>query len=457
MAVRNGKVKKAPVLVRVVKFEIKPSEAQMSTLQKTSDNLRDIWNTALKSRQVFFHKNLKPLYKELRKASKDGNKDLVKKLKSDITEVYTKAPVYHVTGAPERSQASWLTKMRKEKSDYEAVPCMWQQETLKALEGSFKSFAQLRNKGDLTARPPLMKSEHAFCELQGLAGWKLIADGAGISPQKPVSSIQQKTLAESRLVSIRLAPGKGLPGGADITFPIPPYQQHILSQAVKLNKFTLYRDKKKRFWISIAYSMPIPDQVELIPERVVFLTLGASYIGVVSPLGEETINLWRSDKHWMPKIEAEKLRLKPKKVSNLSNFAFDDCQKGSRKWKQCTRNINTMYEKMRLQQLQHHREIIATKLKRHGVHFIVAEHSPIRGKKGRLANKKYSTRTGTLGLNWSVQNTGSLAQLRQLLEQKVAEWGGSVQSLRLENYPSGDARAKKIPAAKALRKQYLTA
>ena len=102
--------------------------------------------------------------------------------------------------------------------------------------------------------------------------------------------------------------------------------------------------------------------------------------------------------------------------------------------------------------------MIARKLKRDGVHFVIVAHSPIRGKEGALADKNNPERGGTLGANWSAQNTGSLAQLRQLLEQKVTEWGGSVEVRVLETYPKhADPRERKGRAAEALREQEVAA
>jgi transposase len=440
MAVRNGKTEKAPVLVRVQKFQIKPTLEQLATLQRVSDNLFQVWNDCLEQRQLYFNERIKPLYEELKSADIEA----VTEIKSRIKRVYAEAPVYHATGAPHRSQASWLTKMRQSSSDFAAVPCGWQQECLKILEGSFASFAQLRNKGDTTARPPRLKVANSFCEIQGCVGFQFSTKTLAINPQKPLGEVHQLAMRNTEEMHVVLSPGKPLPGGTELRFSVPEYQRLILSQAVKLNKFTLYRDKKKRFWISIAYSIPQPKQAELVPEEVVFVALGASYIGVVSSHGEETIDLWRSDHFWMPKINALRERLKP--VTG-----------GSKAWRRRKKAMDRMYEIMRLQQLQNQREVIARKLHQHGAHFIVLEHSPIRGKEGKLADKSRAERSGEGGLNWSAQNTGSLARLKQLLEQKTAEWGGSVSALRLEDYPIGTARERKVPAAKAARKQYLKA
>lgn len=432
MAIRKAKANRPATLTRVAKFEVRPTPEQLATMQKVSDNLWLLWNTALESRQQYFTEHLEPLYQKLKKA--DSNERT--SLKDAIKENHHGAPNYY-------SQAAELTKTRARREDYAAVPCPWQQETLKLLDSGFKSFMQLRNRGDVRARPPKEKSPNQFCEIQGVQGFQVVADNLKIAAQKWLTPEQRDCLQKSAAAcSIILSPRKILPGGAALSFPIPIYQQLLLAQAVKLNKFIIVRDGKGRFWCSIAYAIEKPESVPLVPEKVVFLTLGASFIGVVSPSGEETIDLWRPDQFWMPKI-MEKRALR------------DRCAKGSRRWRKLTEQINRDYERLRNQQLDNQRKVIVGKLRCHGVHFVVAEHSPIRAKRGKLADKKRLERGGVLGLNWSAQNTGSLARLRQLLEQKVAEWGGSVSDLKLAKYPSGMPREKKVLGARALREQFL--
>lgn len=492
MAIRKAKTDRPATLTRVAKFEIKPTHEQLVTLQRVSDNLWLVWNAALEQRIQYFEEYLQPLYNALKdeisqeelfryltrvKAvamecraegvatyllfRKGRSNDKLKKLayrqvaiyrklragfscpsmKSSVkllmSGLYSRAPDYF-------TQAAELTEMRARREDYMGVPCPWQQETLKLLDGGFNSFMQLRLRGDLRARPPKEKSPHRFCEIQGVQGFQLVAGNVKVAAQKLLTPAQRDHLqTSSGGCSIVLSPGKTLPGGAMLSFPIPLYQQLLLSQAVKLNKFTIVQDGKGRFWCSIAYAIEKPETVPLVPEEVVFITLGASFIGVVSSLGEETIKLWRPDQYWMPRIK-EKKALR------------DRCAKGSGRWRKLNNAIERDYERLHCQQFDDQRKMIARVLRRHGVHFVIAEHSPIRAKKGRLADGERAERGGMLGLNWSAQNTGSLARLRQLLEQKAAEWGGSVSTLKLSAYPDGTPKEKKVPAARALRAQFFS-
>jgi hypothetical protein len=506
MAIRNGKVEKAPVLVRVVKFPISPTPEQMSTLQKVSDNLWQIWNDCLEWRQQYFNEHIKPPYERLKTATPEE----VPNIKSHIKAMYANAPVYHVAGVPDRSQASWLTNMRQSRSDFAAIPCGWQQECLKILEGDYLSFGRLRQKGDRTARPPRHKDANGFCEIQGCVSWQLQTSSLLVNPQKELGEVHQHAIANSNGLDIVLSPGKSLPGGVELRFAVPEYQRLVLSRAVKLNKFTLYREKKnnkKRFWISIAYAVPEPVSVSKTDKNTVFVAFGASHLAVISEKDEKTIDLWRPDRHWLPlinqaksrglvpvlqskeardrsvasgyvssqvRLEAEAMEAEiifslPERARKHNPFLYADIppeqrplwlepkQKGSKGWESLFLAVDRMYELMRFQQLQNQREVVARELRLHGVHFVLIEHSPIRAKDGALADKSKDERRGPLGLNWQVQNTGSMARLRQLLEQKAVEWGGSVSTMKLEHYPSGDVREKKLEAARLAKWQYLNA
>jgi transposase len=431
MANNEAKVEKSPVLNLAVKFEIKPTPEQLVTMQLVSNNLRQVWNLGLAERQEYFAGHIKPLLDERKKVPVDSS------LKAKLTAASKAAPDHF-------KQCKSLTGWRHGDAAFAAVPCSWQQENLKILAGAYASFLQLRANGDVDARPPSIKADNAFCAIEGLSSWQLATDTISIKPQAPLDGVHHQAIGSAETVSIVFSPGKPLPGGVELRFELPEYQRLLLARAVKLCKFTLYRDKKKRYWVSIAYALDQPEQKELVPEDVVLVALGASHLSFLSPAGEEVIDLWRPDKHWMPKIEVLRERIKA-------------AQKGSIAHRKRTAAMNRMYEIMRAQQLQNQRETVVRALRKHGVHFILIEHSPIRSKAGKLADRSNSERQGTLGSNWSVQNTGSLARLKQLLQQKAAEWGGTVSNIKLESYPAGDAREKKLAAARVARVQYLQA
>ncbi len=493
---------KPAVLVRAVKFPVLPNTEQEQLLRQISDNLMEIWNNALQERMTYFHEVLKPLF-EARRSS--GN---TPELSESLKMAYAQAPVNVDSKNTARSQRTRLTTLRRERSTYARIPCAWQQETLVILEGAYDSFNALRKNGDVTAHPPRQKDAHGFCEIQGLLSWQLQTGKLDIAPQKKLDDVHQHAIASAEALSIVLSPGKSLWDGVELRFAAPEYQKLKLARAVKLNKFVLSRDQKGRYQMSIMYAIPAPDSIAHEPKDVAFVALGASHLSVVSKHGETVIDLWRPDKHWKPLIEEAKRRgvlsqlqsddtlkrsldggfttaetiLRAKETASLvietvvygtlrvvrySQVPYEDIpkderklflrpkQKGSREYAELWVEIARMYEIMRAQQLQNQREVIAHKLRSHGQHFVLIDHSPIRGKKGALADAQKAERKGDLGLNWGVQNTGSLARLRQLLESKAEEWGGTVATLHLEKYPKGDARERKLMAARLAREQFL--
>lgn len=397
------------VLYRVVKFEIHPESEQLALLQKVSDNLMIVWNDALLERQRLFERHHQPLYEAMKTA---GESELVG-LRTALKAAYRD---HRITLF---DQINALTARRCGGSAYAQVPRNWQEETLDTLNGAYSSFLALRRNQDKDARPPRLRGAWDFHEIPGRFGFKIL-DGSFV-----------------------LSPG----GGATFTFPIPEHQQGKLADALRVKKFTLFRDERDirkpgRFWVSIAYEIHRMAETPFDPHRAVYVSLGASSFGIVSPKGEEVLSLWRPDKHWKPKLDALEERVK-------------QCAKGSRVWKRRTAARITMMRKMAAQQRQDQREAVARDLLRHGVHFVVSDVS-IRSKKGKLADAEKPERSGPLGLNWAAQNTGSMAYLISWLEEKAKEHGGSVRKHKLTGVlPAGQGEEVKIPMARALRESYL--
>jgi len=417
---------KDDVLYRVVKFEVKPTEEQVDVLKRVSDNLWKVYNDALAERAHNFQTHLVPLYEQLKAADEEG----AKALRTQIKSAYAENP-----GPTLFDQINALTPKRNADAAFAKVPRNWQEETLDTLDGAFKSFVALRKNGDPRARTPKPRSEREFCEIPGRYGFSVSKDG--------------KTFSLSC---------KKLAGDVSFDFPIPEdYQLGMLARAVKVKKFTLFRDERDmrkpgRFWVSLAYEIPKPAQKPFVPEEAVYVSLGASFIGVVSPKGEEVIPLWRADKHWKPKTDSVEARLKRKSEGTNVHALTPD----SRKWNKLHGARRNMFRIMGAQQKQNRREVVLLDLiLYHGVHFVVSD-LVVRSKRGKLADGKNPERGGSLGLNWQAQNTGSLAYLVQWLEEKVKEHGGSVRKHKLTgNLPSGKGEGNKIPMARALRESFL--
>lgn len=404
----KGKKNEA-VLYRVVKFEIHPNAEQLALLRQVSDNLMLVWNEALEERQRLFTQHHFPLYEAMKTA---GEHELVK-LRAALKAAYVE---HRVTLF---DQINALTPRRRKDEGFARVPRNWQEETLDTLNGAYSSFLALRKNKDMDARPPRLRGAWDFHEIPGRHGFKILPGFFVLSPG----------------------------GNKSFSFPIPEHQQKKLADALRVKKFTLFRDERDmrkpgRFWISVAYEIHKMKEIPFDPNSAVYVSLGASSFGVVSPKGEEVLSLWRPDKYWKPKIDAVEARMQR-------------CAKGSKTWHKRNAARLTMLRRMAFQQKQDQREAVARDLLRHGVHFVVSDVS-IRSKKGKLADASKQERSGSLGLNWAAQNTGSMAYLVLWLEEKAKERGGSVRRHRLTGVlPLGQGEEVKIPMARALRESYI--
>ncbi len=396
------------LLYRAVRFEVRMTDEEFQTVYAISKNLQEVWNSGLKQRQEVFFEFIAPLYEEMKTAEESEKPAIKARLKLAYRE-------HSVTLF---DQINALTPKREDPR-FAEVTRNFQEETLDALDGAYKSFLSLRRKGDFDAKAPRERQVGFFQKIPGRLGFKVIGSEIVIS----------------------------LGGGRKVTFVIPEYQLGKLAEG-KAKKFEFYRDepnlaKPGRFWISIVYEIPKPVQSSFEKARAAYLALGASSVGVVSPAGEEVLSLWRSDKHWQPKIASVEERMKHR-------------VKGSRGWQKLRQVRRRMQVISARQKLQDEREVASYLVKRHGYHFVVTKYV-VRSKEGKLADCEKPERGGLLGLNWAAQNTGSLSRLTLLLENKVREKGGSLRrhELVLQEAPPELGSLNKIWMAKKLREAFL--
>jgi hypothetical protein len=407
--------KKAGKLYQTVKFRISPNEAQIAILTRISENLQTLWNDALTQRKEMYENHIALLYRaELVLAPTE---DEVKKVREKIKQAFSR---YQVSLF---DQINRLTARRASDQNFASVPRNWQEETLGTLDGSFKSFANLRSKGDQEARPPGFRKEGSFSEISGRMGFK-IRNG-------------------EFFLQYNSEGGQSF----EFVFDIPEYQEQKLAEAVAIKKFTLYRDERDLtkpgdFWISIAYEIQAVETSEFSPESAVYIALGGSSLGILHPSGELMIDLWRPDKYWEPKIEKVTARAK-------------SCATGSRQWK-CRHKARRKMQRIKSrQQKQNHREVVARLLKL-GKHFVVTDY-PVRSKVGKLADADNPDRGGVLGLNWTAQNTGSFGELALWLKTKVEARGGTFQKHKLHLSEKVDVfgRENKLWVAGQLKASFL--
>lgn len=429
-----AKRKKTDVLYKTVKFEVFPNEEQEHILWTISCNLALVWNEGLAERRRIYDEFLHPLYEELKEVRDRDDAEACEEIEGRLRTAREKHRITHF------DQNNALTPRRDADEMFAAVPRNWQEETLSMLAGDFVSFFTLRRNGDLDARPPGPRKDGDFCQITGRMGFRYMYDPSSLEGSHVVLSC--KNLSKDPFV-----------------FPLPKHQAEELRPYVDgVKKFILSRDERDpknsgRFWLSLSYEFEKPEEKPFIPEDAVYVALGASYIGIVSPKGEEVVKFWRPDKHWQPRIERVKERMKalPKK--------------GSLKW-QKQNNAKRAMEKIKSrQQRQNHREVVAKllgdeaaeRVLGHGVHFVVSE-MIVRSKEGKIADSSKKNRGGVLGLNWSAQNTGSIAEFVAWLRIKAAERGGTVRTHRLSYFPKseGTGRDNKIALARALRESFLS-
>lgn len=388
----NGKA----MLYRAVKFELHLSGWQEKLLIRISNGLREVFNRALLERVEAYE-----AYKEEKKRG--------------IDKPSIRLPTLF-------DQINALTAKREEdarkKLASEKTPRNWQEETLDALDGAFRSFFALVKNGDKDARPPRVRSEQYFCEIPGRSGF---------------------SLKGGRLV---FAPN--LFGKETLVFPVPEYCCGLLAGRT-LKKFTIFRDEPRlkeqgRYFVSVVYEIERPEPKAFSSDTAVYIAVGATWLGIISPKGEEVIKLWRPDKHWKPRVDSLEEHMKR-------------YEKGSRRWRRCNAAKRKMLRLMAAQQKQNQREVVR-RLIPLGTHFVV-EDLVIRG---GLADGSKLSRGGALGLNWSVQNTGSIARLVSHLEEKAKESGGFVIKRKPASPAiSGRHGGNKIPMARRLKDDMLQA
>lgn len=399
-------------LVRTQEFEISPDGHALAILISLSEVLRQVWNTMLEMRAVAFNEFLAPLYQELKLAKEQGEDTA--RVKEMIADAFKRH------GITIFDQQKALTEIRASNEVWRNVPSAFEHNVLVVLEGAFRSFMSLRKKGDLDARVPGKRREGEFSTISGRAGFKVKDD------------------------KFILSCGKGKD---KLVFPIPEYQQKELAKALRIKEFRISRKprnlaKRGQFILSITYEINKPAELPFRHEKVAYVAVGASSIGVLSETGTETTKLWRPDKYWSPKISSVEARMAR-------------CPKGSSRWKRLNRARRRM-QIICARQQKHNQQTVAVRLARKHPHIVVNE-LVVRSKKGKLADSTKPERRGKLGLNWAVQNTGSIARLIAHMEDKTAERGGSVRKhkLILSKAPPSRGHRNKGYMADELRKSFL--
>ncbi len=406
---------KKEMLQRTVTWPLRTLSPEVEgLLLRISDGLRDYYNLALVTQQHNYC-----AYGAAQKAAPE--------VKPNGKKFLGEFDLYYALYQPTRKQDLLAGNFRAR------LPANWVLETLRASVAGYKSFFTLVKNGDPDARTPQPKDVNFFQVIPGCSAFSVRSGTVSLAP-----TIYDGTL----------------------TFTVPEkYQAKMLARSTRNAKFIISRrpaDLRKpgTLWLSVSYEMPMPETQPFLPEHAVYVSLGASSIGVVSPKGEEVIPLWRSDTHWKPKTDSIEASLARPATSTYPRPLI----KGSRKSRKLHKKRAHMFRIMGDQQKLDRREVVASELLSLGVHFVVTD-LVVRSKVGKLADSKKPERSGPLGLNWAAQNTGSIGYLTDWLAEKVREHGGTVHKHQLprEALPPDlqGGYENKIPIARALRAHFL--
>jgi len=416
---------------------------------------------------------------------KDGESDQKNTKRNPWTLPIDPQELYLLWGPQRTADAQPLPDYPGVASQFRSkIPANWVLETLKSVVSAYKSFFALKKNADPDARTMRDRPEWRFQAISGCSAFSIKAGRIVLAPE--------------------------IFGLETLSFPIPPkYQALKLGRLKRLTKFVIHRDEPDlrrpgHYTISVSYEIAKPETKPFVAEEAVFIALGASSIGIVSPKGDMIVKLWRPDKFWKPLIaELETyLGLRKKSVARPFGNVRPALTRNSDQWRELRSSYVEMNGIMAAQETQNRREVVAVKalehrkeftprelrfekrraarqsrgyvsmrvrntdeaealldrLLGHGVHFVVTT-LDIRSKEGKLADASKEERGGPLGLNWAAQNTGAIGYLERWLEAKVPEFGGTVRKHKLpyEALPRNLSKGyeNKIPIAKALRDDFL--
>ncbi|MEI9966723.1 MAG: helix-turn-helix domain-containing protein [Candidatus Moraniibacteriota bacterium] len=414
------KLDRDQMYTRAVRFRVNVTPDQERSLIHWSDHAFLIWNQGVEASSAWYNDHIAPLLAQLQQAESAEAKQACR---DAVRERFARAKAdKEDTGPYSDFHFNFLlTGWRQSQPGWNEYPTDWQRETLRSLAGAIKSWHALRARGDPDAHRPRERGAEHFNELICYgSGWKVLDN-------------QQLRLSAKIF------------GDTDMSFAITPspYVRDFLRDAKKLVRCVVNRvpsDLRQpgRWYVSLIADFARPAGVPFDPEAAVYVALGASSLGIVSPLGEAEFPLWRPDKHWMPLIVTAQERMKHR-------------VKGSRRWKKLSARRQGNYRKMARQQHLNHCEAVIRKLLPHGANFVITD-LVVRSKQGKLADKHDQERSGMLGANWAAQNTGSLADLASQLSNKAEERGGVVVKFRP---PDPRRKLSKIEMAQHLREHFL--
>ncbi len=284
-----------------------------------------------------------------------------------------------------------LGPIRNNDTELLQLPLNDLQKPCRVLSKSFKSFFELKKRGDNKARTPKYQSEKIFFTIQ----W-----------EKP--KFTEKV--ESGVTKIFLVVNHKIAGIGSIEIELPKYVSDLLRgkqvRFVTLKRTHVHTDRISDFEINLVYEVPKTEKKKIDQNsKIAGVDLGARRIGLVTSGGVFRVwNLPKWDQYFTKQRMNIEARMKTKtQGSRAWRDLFDARTKLSKKWGDKQKDL--------------HRKIAHEMIQMADVFYVGI--APVRL---GLANSE----SGSKSQHRAVQNTGNLSRLLRFIEEKAEEYGKEI-------------------------------
>ncbi|MFX0100707.1 MAG: RNA-guided endonuclease InsQ/TnpB family protein [Candidatus Hodarchaeota archaeon] len=329
------------------KFRIFPTAEQEAVLWALSEKCRLTYNFALAERIDTWEKN---------KEKPEEEREYITYIK----------------------QQNNLPSIKKQYPEYNWVYSKVLQSTLRKLAEAYKSFFAHWNKGDKNAHPPRFKGKYHFTTMcYNQSGFKIEGNTITFSHKHPSKVKLAFRISDKR----------------------PLFS--------KIKQVELFRDKKKRWFVSVTHDVEIPPYID----NDLFQAFDLGIANIASGVNThcETIQFQnnRPDKYWKPMIsEVQSKR--------------DHCKKFSRRWYRYNKKLVKMKSKLTSQMKDYQHWVSRWIIDHTMANTIIIGNLNVM----EMARKKPDTgnprkNKANKTLNHSLQNTGSMGRFATFLEYKA--------------------------------------
>jgi putative transposase len=275
-------------------------------------------------------------------------------------------------------QQNDLPTTKKNYPEYKWVYSKVLQGTLRKLDEAYKSFFALWKKGDKDARPPRFKGKAYFTTMcYNQSGFKIEGNTIAFSHKHP-SKVK---------LAFRISDNRPL--------------------FSKVKQVELFRDKKKRWFVSITHEVEIPPYIDNDLFQAFDLGIAELASGVNVHGNFIQFTNKRPDKYWKPMMEEVQSKR-------------DHCKKFSRRWHRYNKKLGKMKSKMAKQMKDYQHWVSRWIIDHTRANTIIIGNLDVK----KMAQKKSDTgdprvNKASKTLNHSLQNTGSMGRFATFLEYKA--------------------------------------